>query len=342
MTRPESSGAPDRFAAVLRAVPALIVVLSGLVGALLVDGWRSRLPEPVASHWGSGGEADGFTSVGGVLISVVAAAAIGAAVCLVAFVRRVDASTRRMVTGISCGTAVFIIALIVGLTGSQVDRVDAAGAPLSGWAILVAVVCGVVAGVVAGYLLPGDEAGDAPPIVGEVPVAAHNDDDGEGDGDGVLWSGRATLAPVAMIVLGSSVLALLVTAALVGLWWILVPVAAILAVVTAATGQVRVTVSAQQVAMSGTFGRPRVVIPVGEIERAEVVPVSAVKDFGGWGIRIGFSAKLKGATGFVLRSGTGLMVVRTGDSPTPFRRDVVVVDGAESAAGTINAVLAAR
>lgn len=334
VTDPENPGRSDRGATLLRAVPALIVALAGLVGALLVDGWRVRLPDPVATHWGSGGTPDGFTSVDGVVVSVAVTAAVGAALCLVAFVRRVEATTRRILAGTFCGTAVFVIVLIVALTGAQLDLAHSAAAPLSGWAFLLAAAGGVLTGVAAGYVLPaatGD--GDSPPVVGEVPVAAPP------AGVGVLWSGRTTYAPTAMIVLASSVLALLGVAVVVGMWAILLPVALVIAVATVATGLVRVTVSAQQVRFAGPLGRPRVLIPLAEIERAEVVPVSALKDFGGWGLRIGFSAKLKGAAGFVLRSGPGLVVVRTGDAPKPFRRDVVVVDDAATAAAIINSLL---
>ena len=336
MTAPEHTGPPDRGAALLCAVPALIVALAGLVGALLVDGWRVRLPDPVASHWSSSGPPDGFMSVDGVIVSVAVTAGIGAVLCLVVFVRRVEATTRRILAGTICGTAVFVIVLIVALTGAQLDLAHSAAAPLSGWAFLFAAVGGVLAGTAAGFVVPAAVRDDSPPVVGQVPVAAPP------AGPGVLWSGRTTYAPAAMIVLASSVLALLATAVVTGMWPILLPVALVIALATVATGLVRVTVSAERVRFAGPLGRPRVEIPLAEIERAEVVPVSALKDFGGWGIRVGFSAKLKGAVGFVLRSGPGLVVVRTGDSAKPFRRDVVVVDDAATAAAFVNALLDSR
>ncbi len=54
--------------------------------------------------------------------------------------------------------------------------------------------------------------------------------------------------------------------------------------------------------------------------------LSALRDFGGYGYRLGFRGELKGARGFILRSGKGILVDRAGGG-----REVVVVDDAETA-----------
>src|SRR5690606_10899317 len=77
---------------------------------------------------------------------------------------------------------------------------------------------------------------------------------------------------------------------------------------------------------------PRLRIPLDEIERAEVVTVRPLGEFGGWGLRTG----IDGRTGVVLRSGSAVQVHRTGDRVT-----VVTVDDAETAVAALN-TLASR
>jgi hypothetical protein len=81
-----------------------------------------------------------------------------------------------------------------------------------------------------------------------------------------------------------------------------------------------------------SLGRPRIVVPLDEVVRAEVVEVSPVAEFGGWGYRVGRA----GRVGIVLRSGQALQVERTGG-----RSLVVTVDDADTAAALLN-TLAAR
>ncbi len=319
-------------------LPALIVALTGLVGALLVHGWRDRLPDPVATHWGTSGTADGFSSVTGVVVMVAVTALIGALLCLLTFVRRIPAQGRRVLVGIFCGTAVFVIVLMTGLTGRQIGLADAADAPLGLGVMALAATAGVFAGLVAGAAARGDGPGPAaaPPIVGAVPVADTL------PAGGAVWSGRSALAAGGLVTLALSMLTLVVVGVFVQPRWMLLIPALIIAVVLVVTGTLRVHVEPTRVQWAAGLGWPRIVIPVEQIERAEVLEVNALKDFGGWGYRIGLTARVRGATGFVLRSGPALMVVRTGSAAEPYRRDLVVVAEAASAAALINALVRER
>lgn len=310
-----------------RGVPALLVAVVSVAGALLVAAWRDSLPEPVATHWGSGPGPNGFTSIGGVIASVLIAGAVGFAVCLLAFVPKLDATARRALAAIACGTAVFVVVLMVTLTASQRGLADAAGASMHWWTLLAGAIAGICAAAIAAFAMPGGAAGPAPTVVGVVPTEKTGRTE---------WSGRATFGlPVYLLAAGLGVV-LAIVAVLLGTWIPLVVTAAILVVVFAVTGLVRVRVDPQQVAITATLGWPRALIPLDDVARAEVVDVRALRDFGGWGYRIGISQHLRGAVGFVVRSGEALVVVRTAEAAQPNRRDVVVVGDARVAAAVIN------
>jgi hypothetical protein len=88
-----------------------------------------------------------------------------------------------------------------------------------------------------------------------------------------------------------------------------------------------VRVSAAGLTVRSTFGWPRTTVPADEVERADVVQVRPVHDFGGYGWRLG----RQGRTGVVVRAGEALEVTRTGG-----RALVVTVDDAADAAALLN------
>ena len=63
------------------------------------------------------------------------------------------------------------------------------------------------------------------------------------------------------------------------------------------------------------------------MERASVIDVSPLRDFGGWGWRVGHG----GRTGIVLRSGEALLVEQTGG-----RSLVITVEDAAQGAALLN------
>jgi hypothetical protein len=91
----------------------------------------------------------------------------------------------------------------------------------------------------------------------------------------------------------------------------------------------RVWVDRRGLTVRGPLGLPSYTVPLDEVAAVEVVRVSALGDYGGWGWRIG----RRGAPGVVLRSGEALQVTR-GDG----RRFVVTVDGAAEAAALLAAL----
>jgi hypothetical protein len=94
---------------------------------------------------------------------------------------------------------------------------------------------------------------------------------------------------------------------------------------TVVVGEVGLTVRS-------ALSRPRFVIPLNEVEMAEVVQVRPLPEFGGWGIRGGKG----GRVGVIIRKGPALQVHRSGG-----RIFLVTVDDAETGAALLN-TLAAR
>lgn len=99
------------------------------------------------------------------------------------------------------------------------------------------------------------------------------------------------------------------------------------------TGRCRgfvVTVDREGLTVRSVLRWPRYRVPLDEVVRADVTHVSPLRDFGGWGWRVGRD----GRVGVVLRRGEALQVTRTA------RRSIVVtVDGAATAAGVLNALV---
>ena len=88
----------------------------------------------------------------------------------------------------------------------------------------------------------------------------------------------------------------------------------------------RVRVSERGLRVASLVGVPRFAVPLDDVESVEVVRVSPMADFGGWGIRLGVDGRL----GVVLRSGDAIQVRRRSG-----RTLVVTVEDAQTGAGLL-------
>lgn len=147
------------------------------------------------------------------------------------------------------------------------------------------------------------------------------------------WT-RTVSASAAVWSITGVVLVVLISLALVVRSWILVLVAAIVVIPLVVMGSIRVTVDRSGVTLRSALGWSRMHIGADDIDHADVTDVRAIGDFGGYGYRVSVHGKLKGAKGFVLRSGPAMIVSRVDG-----RRDVIVVDDAATAAGLVNHVV---
>ncbi|HEY9314034.1 DUF1648 domain-containing protein [Williamsia sp.] len=300
----------------LAVVALTIPLMCSLVSAVLLFAWRDDLPDKVATHWGAGGEPDGFTSVTGVLgVLVVGGIVLGVVALIIAAVCADRRLCAQLISGVA-GMAAFVCGLTLAVTGTQLGSTDASAAELPWWVLAVGFAAGGSAAALVYRMVPpwstpavpaGSESGPQMPI---------------GSAEVVVWTRSVLSAGVALVLMVVGVVTCLVLAVATGLW-VLFGVAAALAAVAVVMYGIRVTVDPRGLSITSIVGWPRVVIPASEIATVHAVQVSAIKDFGGYGYRLGFRGELKGAKGFVLRSGEGILVVRTDGA-----RQIVVVDDA--------------
>jgi hypothetical protein len=307
-----------RTALLIAGVPVLV----GVLGVAVLLAIRSSLPDPVATHWDNSGP-DGFTARSWAVLPVLLGAVSGLVLgSVIGWYGRREPAARRLAAGLAAGTSVFVTAIAVGSLWEQRGLADAAGAPGIGGVLVAALAAGLLAGVAAAVAVPGDPPGSAVAsgrLTGaRLPLAP---------GERAVWSAWAGTPPAVLVAIPAVVLLpTAVTVALgtapVFLLLLLVLVVAVLEGSLAA----RVWVDQRGLTVRSPFGWPAYTIPLAEIAAVAVTEVSPLRDYGGWGWRIG----RRGRPGVVFRSGAALEVTR-GDG----RRFVVTVDGAAEAAALL-------
>lgn len=314
---------PHRVATTLGALVMPLAVLGAALALAL--SWRDRLPDPVASSWGSAGTVTGTSSLTGVLVAMaVPTAAIALAAWVVGMLMGRSAAIRRVVAGFATGLAAFVCGLVVASLAGQRGLADAHRAtPLGVWPAIA-----VVAALVLGLLVAAAMPGDAPlPATGRVPAEAPRAR--LAGTAGASWTGVVTFAhPAPVVVIGVVLVA--GVGALSRSPWPTLLVAASLALVVVMMWRWTVTVDDRGVVARTVLPWPTVVVPLDEVESADVTRVDPTRDFGGWGYRLGRG----GRTGIVLRAGEALVVHRSGA-----RRLVVTVDDAQRGAALLNALV---
>lgn len=296
-----------------------LVILA--VAAAVALAWRGDLPDPVATHWGAQGTPDGFMSLGAFLwvgfgLGALLVLAFGAVTTLWGQ----SAASRRIGAGTTIWLALFLALLQIGTLHVQLGLADARGADDIGPALILATVGSLLPAVLVGVLLPGDppQPADAPvpPEASRVPLAAS---------ERAVWIGHTGAGPG--IALGAAAIVVLVMLAVISGVWGLLIVAALLVGVFVAMFAFTVRIDETGLLVRSSAGWPRTHVPLDEVLRASVVQVNPLREFGGWGWRVGRG----GRVGIVLRAGEGLLVERTGGRST-----VVTVAGAGTAAGLLN------
>ncbi|MCM3661684.1 DUF1648 domain-containing protein [Georgenia satyanarayanai] len=306
------------------ALGVLVPVLVTAAAWLAVVRLLPRLPDPVAVHWGPTGAVDRTGSITELLVpmAVISGLSLLVMAALSVLTGR-QAITRRLTLGLAVGLSVLFAGMTLASVAAQVDVASAtAAASPDGWlvaSILAALLLGAVAGASAG-------ADPALPATGSL---------AEGAPTAVLPEGQRAVWVRGVAGLGTTVTWVVVAVGAVGgvAPWLLgdtlvplvVAVPLLALVLTMTTWQVQV--DARGLTTRGTFGWPRIHVPAGEVERADVTTVRPFPDFGGWGLRTNVS----GTVGVVIRSGEAVAVERSGG-----RRLVVTVDDAASGAALLN------
>ncbi|MGK5627790.1 DUF1648 domain-containing protein [Streptomyces sp. URMC 123] len=287
---------------------------------------RERLPRRLATHFGAGGGADGYTGTEAFLTTLVALLAVGAVVFAVfTYATRTSPGAQRGLATGSFAVAALIAFLGVATLPANAGADDPAAVTLpAGQIALAFAVPGAAAAL--GWLLAG--AGAPPPPAERAPSAAAARLP-LADGEAAVWT-RTVRAPAVPLV-SAAVVALGVVLGCTMGWDAASPTLATGAVCAVFTG-VRVTVDRRGLTVSSLLlPRPRTTIPLARVEEATVREIHPLGDFGGWGYRV-----RPGASGWVLRSGTAVCVHLAGG-----KEFVVTVDDADTAAALLN-TLAAR
>jgi uncharacterized membrane protein len=310
-----------------RQLTGAVVTVGGLLVFVIAAGiawsWRSQLPDPVASHWGLGGEPNGFSSLGSTLALLLG---LGGALVLVfgattwalgqtAVIRRIGAAATTWLT-------LFLSTVVVGTLAIQRGLSDARDAGSADGVLLAAILGPIVPTIIAAALVPGDlRQPTTATVAADAPRVRLT------EGERAVWIGRSA-SHVAFLIAVPVALLALALAVLTQLWaTLIINAVVILALVTLTAFVVRV--DRNGLTVRSAIGWPRYRIPLDEIVRADVTQVSPMRDFGGWGWRVGRG----GRVGVVLRKGEALQVERTGD-----RSIAVTVDDAATAAGLLNAL----
>jgi hypothetical protein len=301
------------------AVPVLATAAAVVLPILA---W-SRLPDPIAIHWGFDGRPDGNAPlvVDAVLLAVMTA--LVALLPLVAVVRAHRSAARTMLM-LSHGMGAFFVLLRWRTIELNLDAPswDAAG---SFTLLDIGLLLGLAApfGFVGWWL--GGRHPEPPRVVREVVPQVLPADGRLGWVGHQGWGAMRVIGP-ALIVVGGLTTAVRIAAetlllggtlVLVGvlLWWF--------TSITVATGPAGLKVR------FGPLGWPAIHVPLAAIESVEVEDVEPMA-YGGWGYRV-----VPGVRAVVIRRGVGMRVRRTG------RPDLVVtVDDAATAAGVLAAHLA--
>ncbi|MGC5168597.1 DUF1648 domain-containing protein [Luteimicrobium sp. DT211] len=325
-TPPDGPVAPDSWRRHARATALWSggAALAMLVAAALVAAsWSDELPDPVATHWSGSGGPDDFASLGG---AIAVGTGIGAAsvvlFSVITWFWGRAAQTRRQMAAITIWMAGLISLTLVGMLDQQRGLADAHQADSANAVLLVAVLVPIVPAAVAALLVHPDPPLPATDAVATDAARAPLEPD-----ERAAWVGRASGRTLPAVVLGTTIL--VVAVAVATQLWGLLAVAAVLTVLLLSMSSFHVRVSAAGLTVRSVFGWPRTTVPADEVERADVVEVSALREFGGYGWRLGRGGRL----GVVVRSGEALEVTRTGG-----RSLVVTVDGAAQAAALLNTV----
>lgn len=294
------------------AIPALTLAPT----VLLLVSWRGELPDPLATHWATSGQPDGFSSRADVLTMLIGFGAIAVIAAPVWGALAKSSAAVRSVVPLIAGTGSFLLVFLLATVGQQWGVADAATVALPGWAFLWGAVAGVVGGLLTLLLLPH---WTSEPPEGVTPAHAATLDARERP----VWTRVVSTAIPGTIVAVSATLLMVVSALVTDAWWMLL-VAVFLVLVMVAMLTVRVVVDASGLRVAGPFGWPRTRLGLDDIASVGTARVHALREFGGWGYRVAFAGPLSGARGFVLRSGPAIVVTRRSGAI-----EVVTVDDAQ-------------
>ncbi|MEV0277401.1 DUF1648 domain-containing protein [Streptomyces sp. NPDC050610] len=311
---------------------AVAAALPFLASALVVGGvyfaLRARLPDPMATHFGSGGEPNGFTSLGAIFwVPLIALLFVGAVFTSLHYLSSATPLAQRGFMAIGYGLATLLGYLFAALFHTSADIPDASDVRFPLWQIGISLGLAAVAGAIGWFIArlvpaparpaPQEAAAPRPARLG---LAAD---------ERAAWTRTIGSAPVALAggaAFCAGIVLMLTVGSGPGLTLL------ILGLTAAMFGTVRVTVDQRGLSLAPrVVPLPRVHIPLSRIEEARVRDIRVFRDFG-WGYRV-----RPGVSGVVLRSGEAISLrLATGSE------FLVSTDDAATAAGLLNTLIDRR
>ena len=302
----------------LMIVPPLAVTTVVVLAVLSLD-----LPERIVLHWSFDG-ADRYGSARdiawplAILVPLITALMVGIVIAMT----RGGSSTalERVMVGVVNFVGIGVALSMLGTALAQRSGPDLSGTSVAGWVVAGFGVALVLAVGLAFLTKP------VPPVVAEPTGAPALD---LGSTERASWSRSVTPSPVPTAVFLAAVIMVTAIMVIVG-----APPAftiAVLVILAAVFSLLiwRVRVDGRGLLVRSALGIPRFAIAPAQIVEARPILVNPVRQFGGWGIRLGASS-----WGVIVRGGEAVEVLRADGKPS----FVVTVEDAATAAALLTAV----
>lgn len=290
-----------------------LMVLASWLPLLL--GW-GNLPDPVASHWGVGGDPDG--SMPRLVVGALPVLLVGLGLLTTSLFRvegRPTAEAMAMV-GLMGGLGITLMAILVSLNSGAITWQDAG---TFNWLHLLGVLGGAALGGVSGYAIgirwyPRPETPDhhGGPAIAVAP------------GESVFWIGQCSVRWPWLVLGPSSLLFLLMPG-----WWKLQAVLFVVLAFLFARVYVKVSGDGLEVRLGGGVRVRR--IPLDRVKSAQAIDLEP-SGWGGWGYRV-----VPSGSAVVLRRGDAIQVNTLND-----RRFAVTVDDAATGAALLAGLVERR
>jgi hypothetical protein len=296
------------------------VLTAGLIAPILVVvayfAWRSEVPEPLPTHWGTGGAVNGTTGTAAFFAWCLAVSLFLVVMSAVLAVGQRREGSARLLIAILTSSA-WLVSDIYLMTMALSRHAATAGLVALPWyALTITILVPAAVGVAAWTVLPKPTFTAAVrDVSSEVRV---------GPREKLVWISHAH----SMIFRVAAALLVVVAGVLVFFFVWPATILFVIAVLIAFVSEITVRVDdAGLHTIWGPLGWPRQVIPLDSIIEAHAQDIRPMQ-WGGWGFRItskGTAANIRSGPGIVLERRTGNIYV-------------VTVDDADQGAGVLNAL----
>ena len=235
MTPPAASSDVRRARRTYAVVAVWVPVLLTTVAVILLLTWLPQVPATVATHWGRGGEPDGFAPAWSVpLLTAAVGYGLAALFGVIALGTRRSGEwgpTLRFLGALSCGTTAFLLVLVTVSFAMQRGLADASDAPSIGLPLIAGLVSGAIAGAAGWFAQPAVavSGGSVEATVSAVALT---------EGERAAWLRTTTMSRPAMVAIAGVTLLMAVLAVVFGvaggeLWWLFAALALLFAVLAA-------------------------------------------------------------------------------------------------------------